>query len=335
MKTLEELRLVAGAARSCNALAVPRASYYRWRRPAAPRATERRRPPRALAPSEQQQMLALLDSPRFIDAAPREVYATLLDEGAYLCSPRTMYRLLAPRGEVRERRDQLRPPQYQKPELLATGPNQVWSWDITKLLGPQKWTYFYLYVLLDIFSRYVVGWLLAHRESAVLARQLLEASLAKEGVAPGQVIVHSDRGGPMTSKTVAQLYADLGVIQSLSRPHVSNDNPYSEAHFKTLKYRPGFPERFGAIQDARARCRDFFAWYNLEHRHSGIGLITPHALHRGHHHEILAARRAVLDTARDRHPDRFVLGRPRLPVVPTAAWINPPTPTTQTVLAAQ
>jgi transposase InsO family protein len=335
MTTLEELRPVAGVVRSCDALAVPRASYYRWRRPAAPRAAERPRPARALAPSEQDEVLALLDSPRFVDAAPREVYATLLDEGRYLCSPRTMYRLLAQRGEVRERRDQLRHPQYNKPELLATGPNQVWSWDITKLLGPQKWTYFYLYVLLDIFSRYVVGWLLAQRESATLAAHLLEESLKKEGVNASQVTVHSDRGGPMISKTVTQLLADLGVVQSLSRPHVSDDNPFSEAHFKTLKYHAGYPDRFGSIEDATAWSRGFFHWYNREHRHSGIGLVTPHALHRGQHHEILAARRVVLDAARDRHPDRFVLGRPRLPAVPAAAWINPPKPSAPTVLAAQ
>lgn len=335
MKTLEELHPIAGIARACDALAVPRASYYRWRRPPAPSAIERPRPRRALSQDEQHAVLALLDSPRFVDAAPREVYATLLDEGGYLCSPRTMYRLLEQRGEVRERRDQLRHPQYQKPELLATGPNQVWSWDITKLLGPQKWTYFYLYVLLDIFSRYVVGWLLAQRESATLAAHLLEESLRKEGVRAGQVTAHSDRGGPMISKTVAQLLADLGVVQSLSRPHVSDDNPFSESHFKTLKYHAGYPDRFGSIEDAKEWSRRFFQWYNFEHRHSGIGLVTPHALHHGHHHEIVAARQVVLDAARDRHPDRFVLGRPRLPPVPTAAWINPPAPTAQSVVAAQ
>jgi len=335
MTTVEELRPIAGVVRSCDALAVPRASYYRWRRPPPARATERSRPRRALAPNEQQEVLALLDSPRFVDQAPREVYATLLDEGGYLCSTRTMYRLLAQRGEVRERRDQLRHPQYQKPELLATGPNQVWSWDITKLLGPQKWTYFYLYVILDIFSRYVVGWLLAHRESAALARHLLEESLQKEGVNAGQVTVHSDRGSSMTSNTVAQLYANLGVTQSLSRPHVSDDNPFSEAHFKTLKYHPGYPNRFGSIEDAQAWCRRFFPWYNHEHRHSGIGLVTPHALHRGHHHGILAARQVVLDAARERHPDRFVLGRPRLPLVPTAVWINPPARDPTSIVAAQ
>ena len=335
MKTVEELRPIAGIARSCDALTVPRASYYRWRRPPVPRASERPTPRRALSQDEQQEVLALLDSPRFVDSAPREVYATLLDEGGYLCSPRTMYRLLAQRGGVRERRDQLRHPQYRKPELLATGPNQVWSWDITKLLGPQKWTYFYLYVVLDIFSRYVVGWLLAHRESASLAAHLLEETLQKEGVVAGQVIVHSDRGAPMVSNTVTQLYANLGVTQSLSRPHVSDDNPFSEAQFKTLKYRPGYPERFGSIEDAQAWCRRFFEWYSHEHYHSGIGLVTPHALHRGHHHGILAARQVVLDDARGRHPDRFVRGRPRLPPVPTAAWINPPATNAQHIVAAQ
>jgi putative transposase len=324
MTTVEELRPIAGAARACVALAVPRATYYRWRRPVEPNPTSRPTPRRALSHEERREVLSILHSARFVDVAPREVYATLLDEGSYLCSPRTMYRLLAQHGEVRERRNQLRHPRYQKPELLATAPNQIWSWDITKLLGPQKWTYFYLYVVLDIFSRYVVGWLLTHRESAVLAADLLEQSLKKEGVLPGQVTVHSDRGSPMISKTVAQLYADLGVTQSLSRPHVSDDNPFSEAQFKTLKYRPGYPGRFGSIEDARAWSRDTFRWYNHEHRHGGIGLVTPHALHRGHHHEILVVRQAVADAARDRHPDRFVRGRPRLPTVPVAAWINPP-----------
>ena len=235
-----------------------------------------------------------------------------------------MYRILAENQEVRERRDQLRHPNYQKPELLATAPNQVWSWDITKLLGPVKWTYFYLYVILDIFSRYAAGWLLAGEENSALAKRLITETCEKQGISSGQLIIHSDRGSPMTSKPVAMLLADLGVTKSLSRPHVSNDNPYSEAQFKTLKYRPSFPDRFGSVQDGRAFCREFFPWYNTEHRHSGIGMMTPEAVHYGRAPQILAARQQTLLTAYALHPERFVRRPPSPPVLPTAAWINPP-----------
>ena len=234
-----------------------------------------------LSPEERQKVLDLLHTDRFVDQSPREVYATLLDEGTYLCSVRSMYRVLDEQGEVRERRDQLRHPVYQPPELLATGPNQVWSWDITKLKGPVKWTYYYLYVLLDIFSRYVVGWMVAHREQASLARKLIEETCEKQTIEPGQLLVHSDRGPSMSSKPVALLLADLGVTKSHSRPHVSNDNPYSESQFKTLKYRPEFPERFGSMEDARGFCQTFFPWYNTEHHHSGIGFLTPEQVHYG------------------------------------------------------
>jgi putative transposase len=266
----------------------------------------------------------VLHDPRFVDDSPGQVYAALLDHGRYLCSERTMYRILAENAEVRERRNQLRHPVYRKPELLATGPNQVWSWDITKLLGPVKWTYYYLYVILDIFSRYVPGWLLAKAESAALAKQLIEETCIRQEIAQDQLVIHSDRGPSMTSKTVALLYSDLGVTKSLSRPHVSNDNPYSEAQFKTLKYRPGFPDRFGSEQDARAHCRDFFMWYNTEHRHSGIGMMTPQTVHYGHAHRIHAARQKTLDTAYALHPERFVRCQPSPPTLPEAAWINPP-----------
>jgi putative transposase len=228
--------------------------------------------------------------------------------------------------EVRERRNQLRHPAYSKPELLATGPNQVWSWDITKLLGPVKWTYYYLYVILDIFSRYVDGWLVAERESATLAERLITATCEKQEIPAGQLTIHADRGTAMTAKSVALLLADLGVTRTHSRPHVSDDNPYSEAQFKTLKYHPTFPERFGSLQDARAFCQGFFPWYNTEHRHDGLGLLTPAAVHYGHVEEVLEQRRAVLATAYAAHPERFVRKPPEPLTPPTAAWINPPTP---------
>ena len=232
-----------------------------------------------------------------MDKAPATVYATLLDEGTYLCSTRTMYRILGEEGEVRERRDQLRHPHYSAPQLLATGPNQVWSWDITKLLGPVKWSYFYLFVILDLFSRYVVGWMIAHRESAVLAERLIRETCEKQNIEPGQLTIHADRGSSMTSKPVALLMADLGITKTHSRPHVSDDNPYSESQFKTLKYHPTFPERFGSIEDARSFCQQFFPWYNTEHRHSGIGLLTPATVHYGKDAIVTNQRELVLTAA--------------------------------------
>jgi len=282
--------------------------------------------PRALSVAEQAAVLDVLHAPRFRDAAPASVYATLLDEGVYLASERTMYRLLDAAGETRERRDQLVHPTYRKPELLATAPNQVWSWDITKLLGPAKWTYFYLYVILDIFSRYVVGWMVAHREQAALAERLLAETLAKQAIPTGQLTIHADRGSSMTSKPVAFLLADLGVTKTHSRPHVSNDNPYSEAQFKTLKYRPDFPDRFASIEEARAFCQDFFHWYYTDHRHAGIGLLAPDVVHYGQAQAAYDARSQVLAAAYAAHPERFVRHPPRPPQLPVAAWINPPTP---------
>jgi putative transposase len=277
-----------------------------------------------LQPVERQAVLDELHSERFVDKAPGEVVATLLDEGRYLCSERTMYRALASDGEVRERRNQLRHPKYAKPELLAKGPNQVWSWDITKLKGPVKWTYFYLYVILDIFSRYVVGWLLARRESGALAKRLIAESCEKQQVDRDQLTLHSDRGTSMKSKTVAQLLGDLGVTKSHSRPHVSNDNPFSEAQFKTLKYRPDFPGRFGSFEDGLSLCRAFFGWYNDEHRHSGIGMLTPAMVHYGQAESVLAGRKSVMAAAYAAHPERFVRGAPKIRRPPDAVWINPP-----------
>jgi len=269
-------------------------------------------------------ILDLLHSERFQDKAPNEVFATLLDEGTYLCSVRTLYRILEQAGEVRERRAQLRHPNYQKPPLLATGSNQVWSWDITKLLEPVKWTYFYLYVILDIFSRYVVGWMVAERESAELAKRLIGETCRKQNIAPGSLTIHADRGTSMTSKPVALLLADWGVTKTHSRPHVSDDNPFSESQFQTLKYRPEFPERFGSIQHARAFCQNFFPWYNTEHHHSGIGLLTPEVLHYGRADEVIAQRQLILSQAFQRNPERFVRTHPRPTARPTAVWINPP-----------
>ncbi len=333
IQVAEELGASVGIATACAVLGVPRSSLYRARHtPAAVTspAPERAKSVRALSAEEQTTVRALLNSARFQDQAPREVYATLLDEGTYLCSWRTMYRILAEADEVRARRDQLRHPPYTKPELLATAPKQLWSWDITKLKGPVTWSYYYLYVILDVFSRYVVGWLIAERESAALAHELIGATCAKEGITAEQLTLHADRGSSMTSRPVAHLLADLGVTKSHSRPYVSNDNPFSEAQFKTLKYHPTFPERFGSLQDARAWARPFFHWYNQAHHHSGLGLMTPAAVHLGLADQLYAARQQVLQAAYQAHPERFVRGQPTPPALPTAAWINPPATTTTT-----
>lgn len=284
----------------------------------------KRKPPRALSAEDKQQVLAVLHEDRFVDKAPAEVYAALLDERHYLCSIRTMYRILKENDEVRERRNVLRHPQYKKPELLATGPNQVWSWDITKLKGPVKWTYYYLYVILDIFSRHAVGWMIAHRETAELAKLLIGETCLRQRIDEDTLIIHSDRGSSMTSKAVAMLMADLGVTKSLSRPHVSNDNPFSESQFKTLKYRPAFPECFGSIEDARAFCQRFFDWYNNEHYHSGIALMTPFMVHYGLAENCNRSRQEVLRQAYEEHPERFVRGLPKVRDLPEAVWINPP-----------
>ena len=324
MQTVTDLGPKLGVRPLCRALDLPTSTYYRRRRPVLLGPVPRRRVPRSLAPTERTQVLDVLHQPRFVDLAPAQVYATLLDEGTYHCSERTMYRVLADRAEVRERRAQRRHPIYTAPELLATAPNQLWSWDITKLKGPVKWTHFNLYVILDVFSRYVVGWMVARRESAVLAERLIATSCERQGIRPDQLTIHADRGSAMTSKSVALLLADLGVTKTHSRPHVSNDNPYSEAQFKTLKYRPDFPERFGSLEDSRSYGTHFFAWYNTVHRHSGIGLLTPHDVHYGLAERRRAERAQVLQAAYATMPERFVRQVPVPPALPTAAWINPP-----------
>lgn len=322
----EELAGHVGVAPACRGLAVSRATFYRRRRPSSGHQQPRPTPARALSVAERDSVAAELYSERFVDRAPAEVVATLLDEEKYLCSERTMYRILAEREPVRERRNQRRHPEYKKPELVATVPNQVWSWDITKLLGPKAWTYYYLYVLLDIFSRYVVGWMVADRENSALASRLIEESYEKHGVRPDVLTLHSDRGAPMTSKCTAQLLADLSITRSLSRPRVSDDNPFSESNFKTVKYHPGFPGRFDDQVAAMAYCRTFFPWYNDEHRHGGIAMLTPADVHFGRAEVVLDTRRRVLNAARDAHPERFVRGAPIVRPLANAVWINPPQP---------
>jgi putative transposase len=319
-----------GVRAACAAAGAAQAGYYRRHRASPPPRRPVRIPhrdrvqPRALAPAERAAILSALHAERFADLAPAEVWATLLDEGTYLGSVSTFYRVLRAAGESRERRRQATHPAAVKPELAATGPNQVYSWDITKLHGPAKWTYYYLYVILDIFSRYAVGWMVATRESAVLAEKLIAATCAKQGITAGQLTIHADRGSSMTSKPVAFLLADLGVTQSHSRPHVSNDNPYSEAQFKTLKYRPGFPARFPSIEAARAHCQDFFPWYNDHHHHGGLGLHTAADVHYGRAGTVQAQRAQVLTAAYLAHPERFVTKPPAPPDLPEQSWINPP-----------
>lgn len=322
MQNAKALSKRIGKRKACAMLGIPRSRLYRTENPRSAARTS----PRALSQPEREAVREELNSERFQDCAPREVYATLLDEGRYLCSWRSMYRILDEHQEVRERRNQLRHPSYSKPELLATAPNQLWSWDITKLLGPTKWTYYYLYVILDVYSRYVVGWMIAERESAALAEELIAQTCARQGIQRGQLTIHADRGSAMTSKPVALLLADLGVTKTHSRPHISNDNPYSEAQFKTLKYRPDYPSRFGCQPDARAWAKTFFDWYNHDHHHTGLGLLTPADVHFHRALAVLQKRQAVLQDAYAKTPERFVKGAPVPMQVPQAVWINPPQP---------
>ena len=323
----EQLAERVGVSAACQALEMPRSSLYRTRTMTQPHPVrESTVSPRALPSGERADVRQVLNSERFADQPPREVYATLLDEGKYLCSWRTMYRILDENQEVRERRNQLRHPHYTKPELLAIQPNQLWSWDITKLLGPTKWTYYYLYNILDVFSRYSVGWMIAEQESASLAEELIAATCVRQNIQPGQLTIHADRGSSMSSKPVALLMADLGVTKTHSRPHVSNDNPFSEAQFKTLKYRPDYPERFGCQADARTWATEFFRWYNYEHHHSAIALLTPADVHFGRAQTVLDQRQQVLHAAYLKNPERFVKGRSIPAQVPPAVWINPPQP---------
>jgi putative transposase len=336
MEAFAELQPRIGIAASCVALSINRAGIYRARERLARRAActwprqRRPRPPLAFSDAERAGLLQILDSERFQDLAPAAIFAILLDEGRYHGSIRTMYRLLALNGQSGERRKQRAHTEYAKPELLAMRPNEVWSWDITKLKGPAKWTCFHLYVILDIFSRYVVGWMVAARESAELAEQIIADTAHKQRITPGSLTLHADRGSSMRSKPVADLLVDLDISKTHRRPHVSDDNPYSESQFKTLKYRPDFPARFGSIEGARAHCQVFFRWYNTVHRHSGIGLMTPYTVHHGYANQLTVERRTTLMRAFAAHPQRFKGLPPKPPAVPMAAWINPPKQETAT-----
>ena len=323
MSALPQLAHLTSTARACAGLGLSRATVYRQRQPkAAVIAT--RTPPLKLAAAEQAAVLAELMSPRFVDRAPHQVYATLLDEDRYLCSIRTMYRLLAAQRAVRERRAQRTHPVYARPELMAEAPNQLWSWDITKLKTPVKWTYLYLYIVLDVFSRYIVGWMLSTRETGALARTLVESCVERENIVRNQLTLHQDRGAPMRSKTLAELMVDLGVDASFSRPHTSDDNPFSESLFKTAKFAPDFPACFSGIEHGREYITAFVERYNHEHRHTGIGLMTPVAVHRGEASKITVARTATLSAAFERNPLRFKGRVPRPPLVPDKVYINPP-----------
>jgi putative transposase len=326
MEAILDLSATVGTRKSCEALAVPRSSYYRALRPARERVAPTRSP-RSLSESEKAVVRTTLNSERFADEPPRQVYATLLDEGRYLCHWRTMYRILDAKSQIRERRNQLRHPAYEKPELLATSPNHLWSWDISKMRGPEKWSYYSLYVIMDVFSRYVVGWMVAGAERASLAGELIEKTCQRQGIDRDHLTIHADRGSPMTSKTVSQLLVDLGVEKTHSRPHVSNDNPFSEAQFKTMKYRPDYPKRFGSMADARAWARRFFFWYNQVHHHSALGLMPPAAVHHGRGEQIREQRGVVLQTAYRTHPERFPGGLPKVLPLPVAVWINKPADT--------
>ena len=315
-----------GTKTACDAFGLARSSYYYQPKPVGEGDlhSERKSPDFAYSHQEKQKILDVMNSDIYLDLSPYEIYASQLDEGNYLCSVRTMYRILGENDQVMERRNVKRTNNYQKPELLATQPNQVWSWDITKLKGPQKWTYFYLYVILDIFSRYVVGWMVAFRELAALATKLIEETCKRQHITPGQVILHADRGSSMKSKPVAFLLSDLGITKSHSRPYVSNDNPYSESQFKTLKYCPDFPNKFNCIAEAREFCRYFFNWYNTQHYHSGIGFLTPESVHYGFAEEVLLKRKDVLLKAFEENPQRFRNRKPTLQNLPKSVWINKP-----------
>jgi putative transposase len=321
---VNELAAQIGIAGACEALNVARSRVYRGH-PPRPEPKPHPTPSHALSTEERAQVRATLNSDRFMDHAPRQVYAALLDEDTYLCHWRTMYRILSAHDEVRERRLIRRHPVYQKPELLATAPNQVWSWDITALRGPAKWTHYPLYTVLDIFSRYAVGWMIAEVESSDLAKQLIAETARKQGIQPDQLTLHADNGSPMKGKPLSQLLVDLGITKSHSRPHTSDDKPFSEAQFKTMKYRPDYPDRFGSIQAARAWAREFFAWYNNDHYHSGLNLMTPVSVHYGEADTVQKHRQSVMSAAFQACPERFRAGLPTVKGAPTAVYINPPT----------
>jgi putative transposase len=324
MSIAEQHADIHGVQPTCEALGISRATYYRRKRQPADPPESKRFPPRKLSDEEEQAVLSELNSERFMDMGVPSVYTTLLDEGRYTCSQRSMYRILHRNQQVRDRRHDRTHPIYQKPELLATGPNQVWSWDITRIKGPKPWIFYHLYVVIDVFSRYVVAWTISDHESGEQARALIEAACQRQGVTGEGLTIHSDRGKAMRSKNLADLLGELGVKRSFSRPHVSNDNPYSESQFKTLKYHASYPERFGSLEDARGHMRAFFKWYNTEHRHSGIAMMTPETVHVGRTEHVLKQRKQTLQKAYQRNPERFVNGEPQPRQVPDQVWINQP-----------
>jgi putative transposase len=324
-QSAESLIGLVGVKKACELLGRVRSTFYRRKNPPASTAPALRpSPPNALSQPERAAVLRLLNEPAHCDLAIDQVYARTLDEGIYLCSPATMHRLLASSGASSDRRAQRTHPAKKRPELLAMGPNEIWSWDITKLRGPTRGLFYDLYVILDIFSRYVLNWLVAAHEDAELAKEFIEDAILTQGITRDTLTIHADRGGAMRSKPVSQLMVDLGVTRSHSRPHVSNDNPFSEAAFKTLKYCPTFPSRFGCLEDARVFSEEFFTFYNHEHRHSGIGLHTPASVHYGTHLEIREQRQVTLNAAYDANPIRFRRLAPSAPSIPELVWINPP-----------
>jgi putative transposase len=329
MNVLKEVAPEIGVKTACMATSLPRSTYYRHKKPAKKTAATKRVSIRGLSAQEKEKVREQLNSTRFVDLAPREVYATLLDEGQYFCHWRTMYRILSEQSEVRERRNQKRNPKHKRPELVASGPNQLWSWDITKFHGPEKWRYYYIYSIIDVYSRFTPGWMVAEKESAKLAGQLVAKTCARQKIAPDQLTLHGDRGAPMTAKSMTQLLNELNIAKTHSRPYTPDDNPFSEAHFKTLKYRPDYPSFFESLAEARNWCRDFFAWYNFQHHHSGIELLTPAVVHFGLADQVLADRQSVLVQAYRKHPERFVNGFPQPKTLPDAVWINPPKPCTE------
>lgn len=328
---IQELSREMSVSDACNAMDFPRSTYYRLTtftsspsKKSSAEGGSTQGSSRGLGSVEREQIRQVLNSERFVDCTPYVIYATLLDEGTYLCSISTMYRILRENDEVRERRNQRKLPVYKKPELLATKPNMLWSWDISWLRGPVAGKYYFLYVIIDVFSRYIVAWTIAEVESADLAQKLIAFACQNQDIERGKLTLHSDRGPAMLSIPVAHLLEQMGVAKSHSRPYTSNDNPYSEAQFKTMKYRFDYPQRFDSIDHALTWARHFVQWYNFEHLHSGIGLIPPAALHFGHAQQIFEHRQLALDAAYLAHPERFINGKPQPPVIPTEVWINKP-----------
>ena len=323
MDALEDVPANLSVAEACRTLGASRATLYRHTSLPTPPSPRLGQPPRTLSPDEVSTLHRVLHEERFMDQPPAEIFAQLLSEGTYVASIRTMYRYLDRWGEVHERRNQRPGGPHAMPSLTATAPDQIWTWDITKLAGPQSGIFFYVYVMIDLFSRYVVGWMVAERENGDLASSFLRQTMSLRGIEPKGLTIHSDRGSPMTCKTTTQMLATLGVTKSLSRPHVSDDNAFSEAQFKTLKYQPDFPGRFGSLFHAKAYLEAFFAWYNEQHFHHGLALFTPGQVYRSEVAELAVHRQVVLDGVYRAHPERFVAGAPKVRLPASEVSINP------------